>query len=172
MQQYNDRLRMRDLFMNPRLACVFPQFSMNEKLQGTLTICEIKKRVVEYLASALNGTITGDGMLSVNGKVQTVLNHVRQFQPLVEGLYNNIPKIAQALKSNTVLYLPYATCKQLENIKSLDGKIKAMQAVIDNFQYNSELGALNSVRKEKPEQFALNKKLWERKVGYRRLKKI
>lgn len=163
---------MQDLFINPKLACIFPQFSIDEKSQNALTLGEIKKRVAEYLAAALNGIILSDGTLSVKYKTQTVLNRVRHLQPLIEGLYSNIPKVTQALRKNTALYLPYATRGQLENIRDTNGKIKAMRAVMDNFQYNSELGALGSVKKEKSEQFALNKKAWEKKVGYRRLKKV
>lgn len=159
---------MRDLFSNPKLAGVFPQFDTNS---STLSFAEIQKKVCDYLAAALNGTVTGDGTLSVNGNPQTVLNRVRQLQPLIESLYNNIPKVTQALKNNTALYLPYATRKQIEDIQGTDGKIKALQAVMDNFQYNDELGALNSVKREKPEQFARNKNAWAQKVGCRRLKK-
>lgn len=172
MMLYNNRLRMRDLFMNPKLADIFPQFSANEKPQGAFTLGEFKKRVAEYLAAALNGTILSDGALLINGKAQTVLNRVKHLQPLIEGLYSNVPKVTRALRNNTELYLPYATRKQLENISNVEEKIKAMRAVMDNFQYNGEFGALNSVKKEKPEQFVRNKKAWERKVGYRSLKKI
>ncbi len=83
-----------------------------------------------------------------------------------------MPKVVQALRKNTPLYLPYATLKQLEETKTTAAKIKAMRAVMDNFQYNSDMGALNSVKNEKPEQFARNKKAWEKKVGYRRLKRV
>ena len=97
---------------------------------------------------------------------------MRTLQAIIESFINNTPKIVQALRKNTPLYLPYATLKQLENTKSTAAKIKAMRAVMDNFQYNSDMNALNSVKNEKPEQFAKNKRAWERKVGYRRLKRV
>ena len=58
--RYNNRLRMQDLFMNPALAGVFPQFKRGKKLQNVYSYAEVEKRVAEYLAGALNGTITGD----------------------------------------------------------------------------------------------------------------
>lgn len=158
--------------MNPALEGILPQFSPSDKLQNVYSFAEIESRVQKYLAGALNGTITGEGELIVNGKQQQVLSRVRQLQPLIEGFFNNLPKVVQALRRNTPLYLPYATKKQLEDITTPAGKTKAMQAVMDNFQYNTDLGALNSVKNEKPEQFARNKKAWETKVGYRRLKKV
>ncbi len=172
MQQYNNLIRMRDLFMNEKLAGVFPQFDPGERLQNVYSFAQTEKRVRDYLVAALNGKITSDGEIAVKGKQQTVLSRVRALQAVIEGFINDMPKVVQALRKNTPLYLPYATLKQLEETKTTAAKIKAMRAVMDNFQYNSDMGALNSVKNEKPEQFARNKKAWEKKVGYRRLKRV
>lgn len=172
MQQYNNLIRMRDLFMNPKLAGVFPQFDPGERLQNVYSFAQTEKRVRDYLVAALNGKITADGDIAVKGKQPAVLSRVRALQAVIEGFINDMPKVVQALRKNTPLYLPYATLKQLEETKTTAAKIKAMRAVMDNFQYNSDMGALNSVKNEKPEQFARNKKAWEKKVGYRRLKRV
>lgn len=172
MQKYNNNLKMRDLFMNPNLDGIFPQFEKGEKLQNVYSFAKTEERVRKYLVKALIGKITTDGAIAVNGKHQAVLNRVRALQAVIEGFINNTPKVVQALRNNTPLYLPYATLKQLEDTKTIAGKIKAMQAVMDNFQYNAELGSLNSVKNEKPDQFNRNKQKWEKKVGYRRLKKV
>ena len=172
MQQYNNLIRMRDLFMNEKLAGVFPQFDPGERLQNVYSFAQTEKRVRDYLVAALNGKITSDGEIAVKGKQQTVLSRVRALQAVIEGFINDMPKVVQALRKNTPLYLPYATLKQLEETKTTAAKIKAMRAVMDNFQYNSDMGALNSVKNENPEQFARNKKAWEKKVGYRRLKRV
>lgn len=172
MQQYNNLIRMRDLFMNPQLAGVFPQFAPGERLQNVYSFAQTEKRVSDYLVAALNGKMTADGEIVVKGKQQTVLSRVRALQALIESFINDMPKVVQALRKNAPLYLPYATLKQLEETKTTAAKIKAMRAVMDNFQYNSDMGALNSVKNEQPEQFARNKKAWEKKVGYRRLKKV
>ena len=172
MQQYNNLIRMRDLFMNPKLAGVFPQFDPGEKLQNVYSFAQTEKRVRDYLVVALNGKITAEGEIAVKGKQSAVLSRVRALQAVIESFINDMPKVVQALRKNTPLYLPYATLKQLEETKTSAAKIKAMRAVMDNFQYNSDMGALNSVKNEKPEQFAKNKKAWEKKVGYRRLKRV
>ncbi len=172
MQEYNHNIRMRDLFMNPKMANIFPQFDPNEKLQNVYSQAQTEKRVRDYLVAALNGKITADGDIAVNGKHAAVLSRVRALQAIIESFINSTPKVIQALRKNTPLYLPYATLKQLEQTKSTAAKIKAMRAVMDNFQYNTDCDALNSVKHEKPEQFAKNKRAWETKVGYRRLKKV
>jgi hypothetical protein len=172
MNEYNKQFGLRDIFMNPALAGVFPQFEQNERLQNVYSFAETEARVQKYLVGALNATVTGNGEITVKGKHGTVLRRVRQLQPLIEGLFNNMPKVAQALRANTRLYLPYATQKQMEDIKTPAGKQRALKLVLDNFQYNSDLGALNSIKNEPPEQFNRNKKAWETRVGHRRLKHI
>ncbi len=172
MQEYNNRIRTRDVFMNAQLAGVFPQFEPGERLQNAYSFAKTEERVQKYLVAALNGKISADGEIMVKGKHDAVLSRVRTLQALIESFINNTPKIVQALRNNTPLYLPYATLKQLQDTKTTAAKIKAMRAVMDNFQYNSDCDALNSVKHEKPEQFARNKRKWEQKVGYRRLKKV
>ena len=169
---YNKLLHMKDIFMNPKLAGVFPQFKSGERLQNTYSFAQSEMRVRDYLVAALNGKIAADGEIMVIGKQQTVLSRVRALQAVIESFINNMPKVAQALRKNMSLYLPYATLKQLEKTKTTEAKIKAMRAVMDNFQYNSDLSALNSVKNENPELFERNKKAWEKKVGYRRLKRV
>ncbi len=170
--RYNNRLRMQDLFMNPELAGVFPQFERGEKLQTVYSYAEVERKVAQYLAGALNGSVSGDGEITVRGKQKDVLARVRQLQALIEGFFNNMPSVVAGLKRNVPLYLPYATLKQLGQLQTTEDKIKAMQAVMDNFQYNTDLCALNSVKHERTDTFAQNKREWEGKVGYRRLKKV
>lgn len=147
---------------------ILPQFESGEKIKNVYSFAEVERKVLRYLASALNGTVTGDGELVVNGKHDTVLNRVRLLKPLIEGFFDNMPKVAAALRRNVPLYMPYANRKQLEETRTPAGKIKAMQSVMDNFQYNADLGALNSVKKERPDTFTRKKQQWEQKVGYDR----
>lgn len=171
IKRYNNQFGMRDLFMNPNLSGIFPQFSPNEKLQNVYSFAKTEKRIQEYLVSVFNGTVTDDGAIAINGKKHSVLSRIRALKPLLEGFMNDMPKVVQALRRNTPLYLPYATLKQIEDIKTTSGKVKAMQAVMDNFQYNEDFGALNSVKNEGSSVFEKNRKAWSNKVG-KRLKKV
>ncbi len=83
MQQYNNLIRMRDLFMNEKLAGVFPQFDPGERLQNVYSFAQTEKRVRDYLVAALNGKITSDGEIAVKGKQQTVLSRVRALQAVI-----------------------------------------------------------------------------------------
>ncbi len=55
MREYNNRLRMRDLFMNPQLANVFPQFNSGKPLKNVYSFAETEESVQNYLVAALNG---------------------------------------------------------------------------------------------------------------------
>lgn len=159
---------MRELFMNEQLKNVFPQFGKIGKLQNVYSYAQVEKQVAEYLAGALNGSITGDGELTVRGKYKDVLGRVRQLQALIEEFFDSTPKIVANLRKNTALYLPYAARNRIAELKTPASKARAMREVLDNLQYNSDCGALNSIKHETPAQFARNKRKWEEKVGKRR----
>lgn len=161
--------KARDLFMNPELKGVFPQFERGEKLQNVYSYAEVEAKVLKYLANALNGTIMGDGQLRVNGKQRAVLKQVQRLKPLIEQFFNSTPKIVAAIRHNSVIYLPAANRQRLND---MDGKVKAMKAVIENIQYNQNLNGLNSIKHEKPETFQRNRRIWENKVGFKRLKTV
>ena len=96
MQKYNNNLKMRDLFMNPNLDGIFPQFEKGEKLQNVYSFAKTEERVRKYLVKALNGKLLTDGSIAVNGKHQAVLSRVRALQAVIEGFINNTPKVVQA----------------------------------------------------------------------------
>lgn len=172
MINYNTNLGMRDIFLNPALKGIFPQMD-GVKLQNVYSFAEVEKRVQTYLAQVLNARYDDDGELVVKGKHKTVINRVKQLTPLIEGFFNNMPKIVAGIRRNTPLYLPYASIEQLKNLHTTAQKIKAMQAVMDNFQYRHDLGVENSISNESDEVFARKQKAWQRKVGYSgRLKRV
>lgn len=172
MKEYM-RFSARDLFMNPAMEGILPQFERGSKLQNVYSFAEVENKVLKYLAGALNGTITGNGELTVQGKHQAVMNRVRQLQPLIETFFDNMPRVAAAIRQNRTFYLPYANRKQIEETQTAAGKAKVMKCVLENFQYNAELGGLNSVKKEPPETFSRKKRQWEQRVGYHgRLKQV
>jgi hypothetical protein len=103
MNEYNNKLGMKDLFMNPALAGVFPQFEQNERLQNVYSFAETEARVQKYLVGALNATVTGKGEILVKGKHDVILRRVRGLQPLIEAMFNNMPKIVAAIRKNAPL---------------------------------------------------------------------
>ena len=113
MQQYNNLIRMRDLFMNPQLDGVFPQFTPNKQSQNMDLLTQTEELVRDYLVTTLNGKVTADGDIVVGGEKKTVLIQVRDAQDVIEGFISDMPKVVQALRKNTPLYLPYATLKHL-----------------------------------------------------------
>lgn len=172
MNEYNNQFGLRDLFMNPTLEGIFPQFDRNENLQNVYSFAKTEERVKKYLINVLRASETEDGELAVRGKHYMILRRIQQLAPLIEGLFNDMPKIAKALRANTKLYLPYATIKQMADIRGRAAKQQALKLVLDNFQYNADFGALNSIKNQSPAMFARGKREWEMKVNYRRLRQI
>jgi len=158
---------MQDLFMNPKLANVFPQFERGAKVQSVYSFAETERRVLEYLKNVLNGSVTGQGELSVKGKHKTVLRQVRDLQAVIEAFFNSMPSVAKNLRSNTKLYLPFATLQQLESASGYQSKFKAMKAVLENINYNPDFDSQNGVISNSPMPYQKRQELWKKKVGYK-----
>lgn len=172
MAEYTHIIGMRDLFMNPELRGILPQMD-GLKLQNVYSFAEVEKRVQQYIVQVFGGESTGDGEIVINGKQPQVLARINQLKPLIEGFFNNMPKIVAGIRRNTPLYLPYASVAQLKAVKNVAAKIRAMKMVMDNFQYDDSLGATNSVLHEQDrEYFARRQRAWKKRVGYRRLKEV
>lgn len=167
MGQYNTQFKMQDLLMNPQLANVFPQFDKNKPLQNVYSFAEVEKKVLEYLKSAFNGEITGSGELIVNGKKKSILRQVRALQTTIEAFFNSMPSIAKNLRSNTKLYTPFASLKQLEELKDPQKKLAAITAIMENIQYNSNFNSQNSLPSQSPIPFQKRQEAWKKKVGYK-----
>ena len=171
--RYNNFFKMQDLFCNDKLSGILPQFSKTEKTYNIYSSIEIRNRVEKYLQSLLSGEITADGEIECYGKKEAVMLKIRRRIPYMEALFNSMTKIESAVRKNTKVYLPYANVKQVEDITDISQKMKVINEILDNFNYNKDLNALNSVYNEKPAEFTKHRQSWERKVGYRgRLKEI
>ena len=166
---YNNLFKMQDLFANPNLAGVFPQFDKARPKQGyaNYSLAETEKRVQNYLVGVLNGVLTGQGEIQVKGQYKSVLNRVRQLQPLIEGLFNSLPSIQKNLRKNTALYLPYATLGQIAELNTPYKKQQAIKAVLDNLNYNPDFQSANSVQSNSPVSFQKRQAAWKKKTGWK-----
>jgi len=166
MGNYNKNLTMNDLFRNPKMAKILPQFPKNIPLQNVYSFAEIQRRVAVYLCKALGGRKI-NGELIVKGRHSEVLRKVRDLAPQLEQFFDSMPSLVKNLRSNTPLYTPYAGVAQLMDIKGVDAKMAVMQIVLDNIQYSADFNSLNSVLNEPPRQFAINQAAWVKQVGYK-----
>lgn len=165
MIMYNNRIKMKDLFVNSEMAGILPQYNPNVQEDAG-------NRILKYLQTALNGSVTAKGELTVKGQKDVVLRQIKTLVPLLEALFNNFGSVVKNIRSNTRLYLPYVSKKQIADVKSFQNRVRVFREILDNFQYNSDFKSLNSVADEEPSVFARAKREWESKVGYRRLKQI
>lgn len=161
--RYNTLFKMQDLFMNPKLANIFPQFDKNTR--NVYSFADIERRVKEYLKNVLKGATEGQDGLIVNGNKRVVLRQVRGLKTAIEALFNNIPSIAKNLRGNTKLYLPYATLGQIASLSTFEEKLKAIQAIIENLRFNPDFNTVQSIQAN----YQRKQNIWKRKVKYKEL---
>lgn len=165
-----NKIKMRDLFQNPEMSNVFPQFTKDDKLQNVYSFDWVDKKVKEYLKSALNAQIVGDSII-VNGKKENVLKDVQRLKWTIEAFFNNLPSITKNIRRNTEVIMP-CKLKQLKTLQTQEQKLAALNLVLDNLNYNPDFKSLNSVKVYNTKlSFNERQVLWQEKVGYNRRRK-
>lgn len=164
MKRYNNRLGMKDLFMNSSLSEVFPQFS-GVPLQNVYSFAETEKRVLDYLKGIFGGTVTGKGELVIVGKHKNVLRQVKALKGLMENLFNSMPSIAKNLRRNTKLYMSFSSISQLQAIKSPEQHMTVLNEILENINYNPDFASQN--RFQGVTSFARKQAEWQRRVNYK-----
>ncbi len=164
----NNNIRMKDLFQNPNMASVFPQFTKDDKLQNVYTFSWVDAKIKDYLKHCLNAQIQGDEVI-VEGKKNAVLKTVQTMKWTIESFFNNLPNITKNIRHNTALYMPVRDLRELQNLTTQEQKLAALNIVLDNLNYNPDFGSLNSVKVYNTTMsFFQRQSLWQNKVGYRR----
>jgi len=165
--EYNNRFTMKDLFMNPQLSNIFPQFPRGGALKNVYSGTEIERRIKEYLKNVLKGAMTGQDEMLVRGKHGTILRHVQRFKAVIEQFFNNIPAVVMNLRRNTKLYTPFTSISELADISSATKKREMMKIALDNLTYNPDFGAPFGIRSSQLLNFKKRQADWMEKVGYK-----
>lgn len=158
---------MSQLFKNKRLARVLPQFPSNQPLQNVYSQAEITSRVRKYLTGALGGRWIDDEIV-VHGNYNKVYSQVVALKPMLKQFFESMPSLVKNMRKDTKLYTQYVNATAVENIrfkKHGTQKLELMQDVLDNIQYNDDFNSLNSIKHESPQEFEINKRAWQKKVG-------
>ena len=165
---FNNKLKMKDLFQNPEMASVFPQFGAEDRLQNVYSFDWVDKKVKEYLKNALNAKEDGNG-LSVEGKKSSVLKDVKSMKWTIESFFNNLPSIVKNIKKNTPVYTPFKYKRDFQKLKTNEQKLAMLDIILDNLNYNPDLESLNSVKVYGTKMpYFQRQSLWMQRVGYRR----
>lgn len=164
--RFNEKFSMQDLFMNKELKGLFPQFTRRDKLQNVYSFEWVDKKVAEYIKSVFNGKIT-NGEVIIKGKHKERLKQIKGMQRLIEDLFNNMPAITKNIRKNTKLITPFQCIDQLKNISDPLQKMKVMQIVFDNLNYNPNFQSQNRFRSEfLPNEYYRRQALWMKMVGW------
>ncbi len=170
MRKYNRRFSMQDLFMNNELKNIFPQFTHRDKLQNVYNFEWVNNKVENYLLNALGG-YKQNGNIVVYGKYKDQLNKVKNLQPFIETMFNNIPAITKNIRKNTKLITPFQSIEQLKNMQDPLKKLQAMQIIFDNLNYNPDFETENRINKLQTKDYLKKQEKWLTSVGYFNLRR-
>jgi len=159
---------MNDLFRNPKLARVLPQFPKNQPLQNVYSGAEIVRRATNYIRGIIGGRKDIEG-LTVRGKHSEILARVEAMVPSIEKFFNAMPSLVKNLRNNTRLYTTYQSATQIASLKKgdADKKLDLLQQVLDNLNYNPDLNSLGSVGNTSGQTFSREQARWAKQVGYK-----
>ncbi len=138
---YNDRISMKDLFQNKELSNILPQFK-DEDLKNVQSFDWVNDKVKQYIQNALNAEIEGEEII-VKGKKSNVLQSLQRMKYTLEAFFNAMPSIVKNIRKNTKLYLPYSNLAQIKGLRTDEQKIKFLNSVLDNVNYNPDFRSLD-----------------------------
>jgi len=155
---------LKDLFQNDKLASVLPQVDSELPKRGYIvySYAETQKRVMEYLARTLGGTIQDDKII-VKGKHKAIIERIKGLKETIEQLFNNMPSITKNLRKNTKVYLPYGSISQIAELKTPLQKQKLLQAIMDNVKYNPDFATKQDMLAM---GYVKEQEKWQKLVGY------
>lgn len=169
--QFNDKFRMKDLFMNKELKGLFPQFSRKDGLKNVYSFEWVEKKVAEYIKSVFNGRIT-NGEIIIPGKHKERFKEIKAMKSLIEDMFNNIPVITKNIRNDTRLITPFKCIDQLKEITDPMKKIQVMQIIFDNLNYNPEFLSQDRFSSHvKGLDFFKRQEIWLNSVGYYNLRR-
>lgn len=138
---YNDRISMKDLFQNKELSNILPQFK-DEDLKNVQFFDWVNDKVKQYIKNALNAEIEGEEII-VKGKKSNVLQSLQRMKYTLEAFFNAMPSIVKNIRKNTKLYLPYSNLAQIKGLRTDEQKIRFLNSVLDNVNYNPDFRSLD-----------------------------
>ncbi len=169
--QYNDKFTMKDLFMNKELTSLFPQFTKQDRLQNVYSFEWVEKKVAEYIGSVFGGTYT-NGELVIGGKFNERFKQISAMKGLIENMFNNMPAITKNIRKDTPVLLPFQSVDQMKEISDPIDKLRVMQIVFDNLNYNPEFQSQDRFsNKNFNDNYFKRQQMWLKSVGYFNLRR-
>lgn len=165
---FSNNIGMKDLFQNPDMAKIFPQFGPDDKLQNVYSFDWVDRKVKEYLVNALGAKEEGGGLI-VQGKKSNVIKDVKSIKWTIESFFNNLPSIVKNVRRNTKVYTPFSNINQIKKINTNEQKLAMLNIILDNLNYNPDLKSLGNIPVYGTNMnFYERQSLWVKRVGYRR----
>lgn len=141
--KYNNKITMKDIFMNEKLKGIFPQFSVKEARKKVLSDAFVRQKVLDYLKETLNGKVENNNLI-VPGKFKDKFLEIVSLKNIVEEMFNNYENFSIGIKKDLKLYTPFQSISQIENITTAKQIKEILQIVLDNIAYNPDFQPLGA----------------------------
>ena len=158
--QYNNKFTIQDLFQNRKLANVLPQFYKKDGLKNVYSFQWVEDKVKSYLKGVFKAKIIGEELI-IRGKHKDKLKEIKRLKLVIESMFNDMPSITKNIRKNTRLILPIENLESLKQIKTMDGKLKLMELILENVKYNPDFQTKQKITP----LYLKEQRRWFKKVG-------
>ncbi|MCM1368282.1 MAG: hypothetical protein NC184_05700 [Roseburia sp.] len=158
---------MQDFFCNKRLSGIVPQFDKRDLERGEISDYKIYTRCRGVINGFLNGVITANGIAVSDKSSATVTRIVTACKSVLEAMFNNSASLLQNIRDNRRVYTTAASVSQIAELDDPSKKLKFLNEILDNINYNPEFNSQNSVRSYSTKPYQERQKAWARRVGYK-----
>lgn len=165
--KYNNFFRLQDFFCNDKLSGVLPQFDKQEARKGEISDEKIFSQCRNVINGFLNGIITDKGITVTNKSSASVLRVVVACKTILEAMFNNSGSLLKNIGENKRVYTSMSSVSQIAELDTPQKKMKFLNEILDNMNYNPEFNSQNSVRSFSNKPYEERQKAWEKRVGYK-----
>lgn len=165
--KYNGFFCLQDFFCNNKLAGIVPQFDRRDIQKGKADDEKIYIQCRNVINGFLNGIITENGIVVTNKSSASVLRVVRACKSVLEAMFCNSESLLANISANKRVYTSAASVSQVAGFDMPQKKLKFLNEILDNINYNPEFGSQNSVRSFSNEPYEKRQRAWQKRVGYK-----
>lgn len=165
--RYNDFFQLQDFFCNDKLTGIIPQFDKRDLQKGKVDDDKIYTQCRNVINGFLNGTITASGISVTNKSSAAVLRVVTACKTILEAMFNSSESLLANISANKRVYTSAASISQIAELDTPQKKLKFLNEILDNINYNPEFKSQNSVQSFSNKPYEERQKAWQKRVGYK-----
>ena len=165
--EYNNLFRLQDFFCNDNMTGILPQFNRDDLRKGKADDDKIYTQCRNVINGFLHGVITEKGIAVTNKSSAAVLRIVTACKMVLEAMFNNSESLLANISTNKRVYTSAASVSQIATLDTPQKKLKFLNEILDNINYNPEFQSQNSVPSFSDKPYEERQRAWQKRVGYK-----